>query len=192
MFAPVRTVAPASAPVTLAEAKLHLRVDHADEDTLIDSLIAACVQRLDGWAGVLGRALVTQTWRQDYERFEPRMRLPLFPAQSVSGISYMDTAGATQTASSALYELLRDELGDYVALKPNQSWPLTGGAASAASITYVAGESACPAPIRAALLLMIGDLYRNRESIVIGAAATAIPMSTTVDALLAPYRRISF
>jgi uncharacterized phiE125 gp8 family phage protein len=191
-FAPVLTTAPATLPVTRAEVKLHLRVDHDEEDSLIDGLIAAGVQLLDGWSGALRRALMTQTWRQDFECFSPVMRLPLFPTDSITSVTYIDAANAQQTAAPALYELLRDGLGDYVALKPGQSWPATGDAAAAVSITYVAGESAWPAPVRAALLLMIGDLYRNRETVAIGPSASSIPMSATVDALLAPYRRLSF
>ena len=50
--------------------------------------------------------------------------------------------------------------------------------------------AAIPAPIRAALLLMTADLYSNRETVETGvrAAAVAVPMSTTVETLLSPYR----
>jgi hypothetical protein len=58
MLKPVRTVPPAEMPVSLDEAKLHCRVDHNAEDAHITGLIAAAATHLDGWSGILGRALV--------------------------------------------------------------------------------------------------------------------------------------
>lgn len=188
-FSPVRVTAPATLPVTLAEAKAHLRVEHGDEDVLIQAFIAAATERLDGWAGVLGRCLMLQTWRQDFDGFAPMLRLPLHPVAAVSQVAYVDTASANQIAASSLYDLLRDDAGDYVALKPGQSWPATGVVNVPVSITFTAGEAAAPAPIRAAILLMVGDLYANRETAVVGVSASAVPMSVTVEHLLAPYRR---
>src|SRR5690606_10673336 len=69
MHRPVRVTPPAIQPVTLAEAKLHLRVDHDDEDALISNLIQAATGHLDGWTGILGHCLVEQVWRQDHDRF---------------------------------------------------------------------------------------------------------------------------
>ncbi len=192
MFAPVRTVGPAEPLLSLVEAKAHLRVDHSEEDTLITSLVAAAEAYLDGWTGVLGRALVTQTWRQDFEAFEDALRLPLWPVASVSSVTYKDEAGTAQTVSASNYQLLADGLGAYVAIKPGLSWPSPGDHLAPVSVTYVAGQAVAdvPAAIKHAALLMIGDLYRNRETAAIGAQASEIPMSATVNALLAPYRRV--
>lgn len=78
MLAPVRVTPPAEPPVSLEEAKAHLRVDFGDDDLYVAGLIEAATAHLDGWSGILGRALVTQTWRQDLCGF-PRdgvIRLP--------------------------------------------------------------------------------------------------------------------
>ncbi|WP_297534627.1 head-tail connector protein [Nitrobacter sp.] len=56
MLTPIRTVAPAEMPVTLAEAKAHLRVDHDDQDDLITAQIKAATAWFDGYSGILGRA----------------------------------------------------------------------------------------------------------------------------------------
>lgn len=193
MFAPVLITAPAVVLVSASEAKAHLRVDHSEEDSLITSIVSAVTAHLDGWTGVLGRALVTQTWRQDYEAFEDRLRLPLWPVASVTSVTYRDDEGADQTVSASNYTLLRDDLGAYVEIKPGLSWPEVGDHLAPVSVTYVAGQAAAdvPAAIKHAAYLMIGDLYRNRETAAIGVQATAIPMSATVNALLAPYRRVN-
>lgn len=191
MFAPVRTSAPSATPVSLAELKVHLRVDSADEDDLIGALLDAATQHLDGWTGVLGRALVTQTWRQDYDGFGPCQRLPLGPVASITSVTYYDAANASQTLATSVYELLTDELGAYVSLKANQVWPTTYSRSAAVSVTFVAGTSASnvPAPIRQAILLLAGHFYANREAVAPGALGV-VPMA--VDSLIAPYRRIGF
>ncbi len=191
MFAPVRTVAPTLTPVTLAEAKAHLRAEYGEEDALITGLIGAAVSYLDGWSGMLGRALVTQTWRQDFAGFSDKMRLPMFPVASVSEVTYVDAAGASQTLAGTEWQLLADERGAYVCLRTGRNWPATGEGAVLVSITYVCGHSVADVPmaIKQAILLMVGDWHRNRETVAVGATTGSIPLSATVDALLAPYRR---
>lgn len=190
MLAPVRTVAPAEAPVSLDEAKAHCRVDFDDDNALIAALISAAVGHLDGWAGVLGRALVTQTWRQDYACFNPTgFRLPLGPAASITSIQYYDVAGIQQTLDAENYLLVADSLGPIVLPASSTSWPSTARRPDAVSVTYVAGTPAAdvPAPIKAAILLLVGHWYANREAVAENTLA-ALPMA--VDALIAPYRRV--
>lgn len=188
MFTPVRTVAPAATPVSLAEAKAHLRVDHGDEDALITSLIAAATDHLDGWSGVLGRALVTQTWRQDFPSWADALRLPLAPVQSAV-VAYDDENGDEQTLSSG-WSLLTDARGSYIARNAGVEWPRLGNAPASVRVTFVAGygaAAAVPAPIKSAILLIVGGLYQNREDKVRGVAE-----NQAVSALLTPYRRVSF
>src|SRR5690606_12599307 len=102
MLAPVRTVAPATMPVSLAEAKAHLRVDHDDQDDLITAQIKAATAYLDGWSGILGRALVTQTWRQDFAGFGDRLPLPLVPVTAIDSVSYFDGDNVHQTLDAGV------------------------------------------------------------------------------------------
>lgn len=191
MLAPVRISAPETTPVSLSEAKAHLRVDFDDDDTLITALVDAATAHVDGWTGILGRALVTQSWRQDYHSFGCRMRLPLAPPISITSISYYDGDNDQQALSADTYPLATDAVGPFVALQPDQEWPGTYDRKDAVSITYVAGygdPDAVPASIKAAILLIVGHLYENREAVVVGVNAETLPMA--VDALLAPYRRV--
>lgn len=184
----VLTTPAAAAPVSRDEVKTHLRVDHADEDELIDAAIAAAVAALDGYSGTLGRALGSQTWTLHLARFPAgRLTLPLPPLISVTSIAYVDPDGESQTLAADQYVMLA---GPVASVEPAHglSWPSTRAQSRAVTIVFVAGYAAVPAPIRSALLLMIGDLYANRETGVTGTVAAEIKMSTTVRALLAPYR----
>lgn len=190
MLAPVRTVAPTDTPVSLTEVKAHCRVDGSESDTVLTAYLAAAVDHLDGYAGILGRALVTQTWRQDYCGFAPKLRLPLGPVASITSVTYFDADGVSQTLADTVYTTLADSRGAYLALKPDQVWPSTYRRADAVSVTFVAGTSAVavPAAIKAALLLLVSHWNENREAVVTGTIATALPFA--VDALIAPHRRV--
>jgi uncharacterized phiE125 gp8 family phage protein len=192
MFTPVRTVDPATTPVSLTEAKAHLRVDFDDDDDLITALIAAATDHVDGWAGVLGRALVTQTWRQDFNCFRPSLRLPLAPASEIKSVTYLDPDGVQQTVDPSNYALWADGAGPLVYFVTGFSPPATSIEGKAVSVTYVAGygdADAVPAPIKAAILLLIGQWYENREA-AISAPGTMQTLPFAVDALLTPYRRV--
>lgn len=189
MLSPVLIEGPASAPVSLEDAKAHCRVDHSDDDGLIAALIDAATAHLDGYTGILGRALVTQTWRQDFSRFGSCLRLPIAPVSQVSAVTYQDVDGVSRTADPAIYDLLADARGPYLALRSGASWPPTYRRPDAVSVTYIAGAEpdAVPTPIKQAILLTIGHWYENREAVSAG-DAREVPLAVT--ALTAPYRRV--
>jgi uncharacterized phiE125 gp8 family phage protein len=196
MLKPVRTVAPTIEPISVAEARRHLRVDDTDQDELIAGLIAAAAAYLDGHSGILGRSLVNQTWAQKYPQFPSGavLGLALAPVQSITSVTYYDAANAAQILSSDVYTLLEDVLGPFVTLQADQSWPSTYCREDAVTVTFVAGYGATatsvPAPIRQAMLLMIGAWFENREQTVIGVGVQELPQSVAINALLTPYRRI--
>lgn len=196
MLAPVLITPPAMLPVSLAEAKAHLRVDHTDDDSLIGGLIAAATDHLDGWTGILGRCLVEQTWRQDFAAFATCLSLPLGPVISISNV----TVGGV-TVDDSDYALLTDAGGrSRVEIAHIASGP------GAVSVTYKAGyatipevpangadpaipaQSTVPAALKVAIMLLVGSWYANREIIVVGATVENLPFA--VDALIAPFRRV--
>lgn len=190
MYRPVLTAAPASTPVSLAEAKAQCRVDHGDDDELITRLIAAATSLLDGWTGILGRCIFTQTWRQDFDRFSHCLRLPLFPVASISSVKYDDADDVEQTVTSTNYVLLVDELGAYVEFIDTYAFPQIHHQRPAVRVAYVAGEAAPPGAIRHAMLLLIEHWYDNRGAL--AAPDQSAPLPFAVDALLAPFRRNRF
>ncbi len=78
----VELVTPAVPVMQIAEAKAHLRIDHDDEDRLIQTLIDTAVGYLDGMNGVLGRALGQQVWRAVFKEGDEDQTLPLVPVIS--------------------------------------------------------------------------------------------------------------
>lgn len=188
MHAPVLVTPPASTPVSLAEAKLHLRVDGTDEDALITGLIDAAVSHLDGYAGVLGRCMVTQTWRQDFDRWSKCLRLPVLAA-AVSSVKVRSSEGTLSTVSSDDYALKQDARSSYVRFDDSYSYPGDLAQANGILIEFTAGygnAAAVPAALKAAALLIVGHLYANREAV--GEALTELPLG--VAALITPYRRV--
>ena len=162
--------APAETPVSLAEAKMHLRVDGSDEDAFITALIGAAVAHFDG-LGVLGRCMVTQTWAQWFA-FSPRwVRLRMTPFQSLSSVEYYDQDNVLQTATLADFEVRLD--GDFVLVGPvdNAAWPTTYNRIDAVKLTYVVGygdAADVPQSIKQAILLTVGHWYQNREAVAEG------------------------
>jgi uncharacterized phiE125 gp8 family phage protein len=192
-YRPILVTAPTETPITSEEAVLHLRIDTDDEDSLVDGLIDAAVAYLDGWTGRLGKCLVTQTWKQQYDLFAQRMRLPLDPVQSIASVKYQDINNATQTISSSNYQLLIDERGPYVEFNYNYTLPITYAQEPPIVIQFVVGYGSAdqvPNALKQAMLLLIANWYKNREAVLDGYRVELLPGG--VEALLAPFTRPKF
>lgn len=195
MHSPVLVTPPDMLTVSLAEAKAHLRVDHDDDDTLIASLIRAAVDHLDGWTGILGRCLVEQTWRQDFDHFRPCLRLPLGPVISISSVT---VGGDTLDPSS--YAIRTDAGGrarvefDGVTARGSASvvykagYPTIPEVPADGDTPAIPAKSTVPPALKVAIMLLVGTWYANRETMVVGATVESLPFA--VDALIAPYRRV--
>lgn len=176
MLFPTLITTPIDTPVTLAEAKAHLRVDYADDDAMIGAIISAAVAHLDGFTGILGRALMPQTWSQEYAGFTGDLVLPFGPIISVSSVAY---DGNTFDD----YRLLADGRGPFLRVNDGESWPSTS---EPVVVTFQAGyadAASVPSPIKSAILLHIGTLYEYRETL-----AEKVSPSMAYEALLSPYR----
>jgi len=141
----------------------------------------------------LRRSLITTTWRHTLDSFpcDDVLELPRAPLVSVTSIAYVDTAGNTQTLSTDVYDVDTASLPGRIALKYLQIWPYLLPVRNAVTVTFVAGYgasgSAVPAPILAAMKLLIGHWYENREAVT-GSAMTELPVG--VSALLWPHRNL--
>lgn len=185
----VEVVTPPVPIVSRERAKEHLRVRHDQEDALIDAYIEAASGHIDGPGGWLGRALGLQ----ELETFLPAfgtcgwIALPYPPAVKVLEIEYVDDAGDKISLDVDSYQLRGNMIRPaWPQSFPTAAWQGAGG--DTVRIQWRAGYETVPAPISAAVLLMVGDLYANRETSVQHISASPIPMSTTVENLLAPFR----
>jgi len=177
------TSAPAVEPLTLAEAKLHLRYESTDEDDRITSLIKAARIHAEMFTG---KAMITQTFTWKLDGFPTYFRVPRSPLQSVTSIAYLDANNASQTLASSVYSVDTYSVQPRIVLAFNQVWPVTYDAIDCVTVTFVAGYgasgSSVPETLRQAMLLLIGHWFESREEVVLGTIATKLP--TAAEALM--------
>lgn len=180
---------PAVEPVSLADAKAHLRIDGTAEDPLIGSLILTSRLHVET---TLNLALVTQGWSWFLDAW-PRRRgveLPLRPVQSIAAVRLYDGSGASTTLAPETY--LLDGAGNPPRLVRQNTlvWPKPGRTANGIEIAFTAGYgntgADVPAPIRQAILLLVAHWYEHRTPLEVGPQAE--PPPGMVSELLAPYR----
>jgi uncharacterized phiE125 gp8 family phage protein len=190
---------PAIEPVTLDEAKAHLKVDTTDDDALITALITAARARAE-WH--TGRAFITQSWTLSLDAWPgiaadcglppalsatppAAIEIPLPPLQAVTSITTYARNDAATVLDSSLYQVDTASKPARIALKFGVTPPMDLRAMNAIVIAFTAGygdaEANVPAPIHAAILEMIADAYTNR-----GDSSGELPLDAL--ALLAPYR----
>src|SRR5262245_3919685 len=185
----ILTSGPAVEPVTLAEAKAHLRVDGTAEDTLIASLIVT--SRLHVEAAV-GLALITQSWSWYLDAWPlgPALKLPLRPVQSIAAVRRYDENAAATTLDPATYFLDGAGAPPRLVRQGALPWPKPGRVANGIEVAFTAGYSPAaddvPAPIRQVILILVAHWYEHRSPLEPGAPAEPLP--DMVSELLAPYR----
>ena len=188
--------APATEPVSVAEAKLQCRVDYSDEDVLLMDLVTSGREWVEAF---VHRALITQTWDLTLDAFpcdsDDPVWLPLPPLQSVTHVKYYDTTGTLQTWSSSLYTVVAPSgpmarMG-YVVPAYQQIYPTTRAVPDAVTVRFVCGYGTdsvdVPASLRQAIKMRVLDLWETgRASTVVGNIVSAVP--NTLNALLWPYK----
>ena len=172
------TSAPAAEPLSTAQAKTYLRVEHSEEDSLIDNLIEAARVHVEMFTH---RSLINTTFTLKLDAFPQEIRTPRSPLSSVTSITYIDTNGASQTLSTDTYDVDTDTEPGRIFLKHNQDWPDTRGINNAVTVTFVAGYGSAstdiPESLRAAVSMLTAHYYEQREPVVVGTITGRIPMS---------------
>lgn len=189
MFAPVLVTPPAAPVVDLALLKAHARVLHDFEDDLMQVYLDAAIRHLDGPTGILGRCLVTQTWRQDQEGWQVEYRLPV-PDVTAVAVTYTDADGAPQTVAPSAYAIENRVEAGIVRFLPGFERPALAEVPGPVQIAFTAGfgaATAVPKQIVAAILILAAHWHEHRVPVVAGQAVIEVPM--TFDALIAPWRR---
>lgn len=179
---------PSLEPITLAEAKLQLRLVNAytAEDAWINSAITAARQYAET---ELQCSLMAQTLRLTKDYFDGLVELPKGPVQSVTSIKYLDMAGVLQTWPNTEYAVDLSSNPARITPKFGKIWPITLPQIAAVQIDYVAGvvtQAEIPEGIKSWMKLRIDSLYRNRgETIVVQGNLNTLPY---IDSLLDPFR----
>lgn len=185
-------------PVTLSEAKSHLRiVDDTTDDDYITTLIAAATQWCEDYCD---RTFADKTYTVAFDDFfgtrielpRPPVRLNATAASATVTISYVDTAGATQTltwsqSGTQEFRLDRDHVPAIIYPLYLQTWPSVRIDDKAVQITYLAGYGSTdkvPAQVKHAMKMLIGHWYANREAV--GNVGREVEIA--VHALLQPLR----
>lgn len=164
-------------PVSIEEAKIHLRVDGDDENALIGDLIKAARSEVEN---LCGRQLLTATWVHRLDAFPGTgtILLPVSPMQSITSITYTDIGGDSQTVATSVYDSDTASAIPRIFLKDGQSWPSSQSITNAVIVTFVAGYgdglADVPEEARRAILLIVGTLYRNRETMITGATVSEL------------------
>lgn len=179
----VLVITPPAPLVELEDAKAHLRVTDNGEDELIQFYIDAASAWIDGPNGWLGRSIGEQTIELHVDVFDCVPPLPYGPVQSIEQIRFLASGGIEETLAADVYGLVHGRL----ILNPGSSWPAVRGDVGGVRIRYVAGELEPLPQVRQAVLLLIGQWFRNRMAVVVGTISSSLPFG--VDALLSPLRR---
>lgn len=187
--------APPAEPLTLAEAKLHLRVD--SDITADDALISALIIMAREWVeNYCRRSMVQRTLELRMDCWPRVIRLPRGPVISVTSVKYVDSGGTLTTLSASNYQV--DLYSTPARITPlfGEPWPVPKlGELNAIVVRYVAGyaddgasptdyTANIPETMLAAMKLIMGHLYENRE---LAAAVQLYDMPFAVKALLAQH-----
>lgn len=174
----ILSTAVATEPITLTDAKIHLRVDGTDEDTYITRLLSVVRDHAET---VSLHALAPQTWKLYLDAWpgDDFIEIPKPPLTSITSITYKDEDGDTNTLSTDVYFADTNRTPGRVVLKPDQVWPDENLYPSGAiCITFVCGFAAAanvpPSAIQA-MYVRLADMFENRESVVVGQQVNAMP-----------------
>jgi uncharacterized phiE125 gp8 family phage protein len=153
---------PGEEPVTLQEAREHLRLESGEDQYLTD-LITAARRHCESFQG---RAYVTQTWELYLNAFPGGcIKVPLPPLQEITFIKYKDSAGNLQTLDPSQYVVDAFSEPGLICRAYGKSWPGTYPETHAVQIRFTAGYGAAadvPQEIKHAILLKVADLYEHR------------------------------
>lgn len=178
--------APTTEPVTLAQAKLHCRVDGSDDDARLTAMISAARQLAEQKTG---SALAPQTWELVLDSFPASFTVNNGPLTAVSSLKYLDTSGVEQTLDPASYVVDLDSNPGRVTLAEGASWPETSTKTNAVRLRYTCGyaiSDGALVALRQWMLIAVGTWYRHAEAV--DAINLAELPRTYVDGLLDSYK----
>ena len=163
--------------ISTANAKLFLKVDIADDDDVIDSIVNAATESAQEYTN---RFFLETTLEQYGTTFADIRSLFKSPVSEITHVKYYDTDNAQQTLSSSVYQVTPAIEPSTLMLKVDQSYPDVADREDAVLVKYKVGYGTAPTDVPYAIIqavyLTIGHWYQNRQEVVVGRIATEIPM----------------
>lgn len=183
MRMPISSGQPATEPVSLADAKLHLGVTISEHDSMITAFIKAARRQAEQRCQ---RSFADQEWTLTLDEFPDAIRLPMPRATSVTSLKYLDPDNALQTAHPSGYLLDNaSEYANWLVPALGYAWPATLAQPNSVIVVYRAGSEA-PEDVKLWIKMLVAQWYECREA---GAdRAITVQPSPFWDALLDPYR----
>ena len=164
-------------PVSLTEAKSHLKVDTSADDTYITSIIKAATQLSEEYTN---RFFIDTVIEQTCSSFADLQTLFKSKVSAVASVKYYDSDNSSQTLDSAIYDVQLNYEPSQIQLADGKSFPSITKRNDAVVSKYTVGygtASDVPEIIKQAILLTIANFYQNRNSVVVGRIATELPMN---------------
>ena len=185
-----RTTAPVEKAITVDQVKSYCGVDHAFHDAMIATLIGAVSKYLDGPSGILGRAILQQTWLLELESWPSRIHLPLEPVSSVA-VSWLDAEGVEAILDASSYQLVAGPaVQPFIEWEADAALPQLSGQMYPVRVVIAAGAADAASVddgLKQAMIMLAGHWYDHREAVV-AQATSELPLG--ISALLARYRRV--
>mgnify|MGYP002260261347 CR=1 FL=1 len=174
-----QVITPASTyPVSLTEAKSHLKVDTTADDTYITSIIKAATQLSEEYTN---RFFIDTIIDQTCSDFAQLQTLFKSKVSAVAHVKYYDSDNSLQTLSATIYDTQLQYEPSQIQLADDKSFPEITKRNDAVVARYTVGygsaASDVPEIIKQAILLTLGNWYENRMSVITGRTTTEMPMS---------------
>lgn len=148
---PTRLITPPDAlAVSLDEAKLNLRIDGNEQDSMIEAWLHGIIAHAEH---VTGRSFINQTWRVTLDEFPDAIELPV-PVSSVV-VKFIDETGVEQTLDPADYIVDSVSEPGYAVPGVGKTWPTTYDRINSISVDVVAGYGATDASVPRGIKLYI-------------------------------------
>lgn len=172
---PNQTVAPTFEPVDLSEVKRQVSLAEG-ANQWNEFLRDAITQAREQFEYDTGIVACTSTWAEKLDQWPEEGYIVLHrrPVASISSITYLDTAGSSQTWASSNYTLDANRAEPTIFLTYDGTFPALRTIENAVTITYVAGYAAgaIPQMVKHAVLLQVAHAFMQREPFVVGASAS--------------------
>ena len=149
-----------SLPVTLDEAKAHLRVLHDDDDAGITAMIAAGVDEFERSTGRGFRQITGTMYLNQFPDGDDPIVLPRPPLSAVSAISYTDSSGSAGTVTG--FSVDTSNIPGLVSPALGTSWPVSSGRSRSVAVTFTGGDhTTMPRVLKHCLLIWIDLEYHG-------------------------------